>query len=75
MPITLARTGAQGHACKMSLWPKGEGLRKALRWLAEQRAHSLAEVEEAARRFNLSPLEEEFLIRWLVKKKTARKNG
>ncbi len=58
----------------MGIWPKGEGLRKALRWLAEERKHSLASVEEAARRFNLSPIEEDFLIRWLVKRRT-RKHG
>lgn len=45
-----------------SLLPRGEGLRRAVRWLAEQRRHDLAAVEEAARRFDLSPRDEDFLI-------------
>ena len=53
----------------MGVWPKGERLRKAVRWLAERREHSLAIVEEAARRFDLSPEEEDFLIRWFVRQK------
>lgn len=46
--------------------PKGESLRRALRWLGEQGACTLARVEEASRRFDLSPGDEEFLIRQFV---------
>jgi mannose-6-phosphate isomerase-like protein (cupin superfamily) len=42
--------------------PTGDGLRRALRWLSEQRRHDLTAVEEACRLFDLSPLDEEFLI-------------
>ena len=42
--------------------PKGEDLRRALAWLAEQRGWTIALIEEACRRFDLSPLDEEFLI-------------
>ena len=46
-----------------AILPEGEGLRKAVRWLAEQDVKSLEVIEEASRRFDLSPLDEEFLIR------------
>ena len=45
-----------------SLLPEGEGLRRAVAWLAEQPMRDLATIEEASRRFNLSPLDEEFLL-------------
>jgi hypothetical protein len=45
-----------------ALLPEGEGLRRAVAWLAEQPTRDLATIEEAARRFNLSPLDEEFLL-------------
>ncbi len=47
--------------------PKGDALRKALQWLAEQRqanpkASRAKLISEAGQRFDLSPAEEEFLI-------------
>lgn len=42
--------------------PHGEGLRRALRWLSEQGRHDAAAIEEAAQRFDLTPLEEDFLL-------------
>lgn len=42
--------------------PHGEGLRRALRWLSDERRHDAAAIEEAARRFDLSPAEEDFLL-------------
>jgi hypothetical protein len=52
------------------LRPGGEPLRKAVLWLsarlAEGHSMSLKLIEEAALRFDLSPLEEEFLLKeWL----------
>lgn len=49
------------------LAPKGDVLRRALTWLAEQRAvdpkASRAKlISEAGQRFDLSPAEEEFLF-------------
>jgi len=41
---------------------KGEPLRRALRWLSDEGRHDLTAVEEACRRFDLSPAEEEFLL-------------
>jgi Mor family transcriptional regulator len=43
--------------------PRGESLRRALRWLSDQGRHDGAAIEEAARRFDLSPSDEEFLLR------------
>lgn len=42
--------------------PQGQGLRQALRWLSEEGRHDAMAVEEACRRFDLSPLDEEFLL-------------
>ena len=53
------------------LVPKGEALRKAVRWISEQGLYDLKTVEEASVRFNLSPRDEEFLIRHFVREKQA----
>jgi len=45
--------------------PKGEALRRAVAWLAEQHEWSAARIEEACRRFDLDPVDEEFLLREL----------
>ncbi|MCU0975317.1 MAG: hypothetical protein MUC71_03280 [Steroidobacteraceae bacterium] len=45
-----------------SLLPHGEALRHAVRWLGEQPRIDAAAIEEAARRFDLTPLEEQFLL-------------
>jgi hypothetical protein len=47
--------------------PQGESLRRALRWLDERAREEKAPerlklVSEAATRFDLSPMEEEFLL-------------
>jgi hypothetical protein len=47
--------------------PEGELIRRAVRWISEQRESapkpSLASlIDEAGRRFNLSPKESEFLL-------------
>jgi hypothetical protein len=44
------------------LVPHGESLRRAIRWLGEQDRHDVATLEEAARQFDLTPLEEQFLL-------------
>ncbi|UBO72840.1 hypothetical protein [Aeromonas rivuli] len=45
-----------------SLLPHGEDLRRAVRWLAEGHASDPHAIEEACLRFDLSPLDGEFLI-------------
>ena len=47
-----------------SLLPEGEGLRRAVAWLADQPVRDLRTIEEASWRFNLSPLDEEFLLQY-----------
>ena len=46
-----------------SLLPEREGLRRAVAWLAEQPSRDATTIEEACRRFDLSPIDEEFLLR------------
>lgn len=45
------------------LLPEHEELRRAFAWLMEQGEINPRTIEEAAVRFDLSPTEEEFLIR------------
>ncbi|RME85891.1 MAG: hypothetical protein D6771_02680 [Zetaproteobacteria bacterium] len=59
----------------MGIWPKGEQFRRAVRWLGSlDHRPTLADIEEAARRFDLSPQEEAFLIRWLAEGGDVRAN-
>ena len=46
-----------------SLLPEHEALRRAVAWLAERGQWTPALVDEAAKRFDLSPTDEEFLLR------------
>ena len=46
-----------------SLLPEHEGLRRAIAWLVEQGRWTPELVDEAGRRFDLSPADEEFLLR------------
>jgi hypothetical protein len=48
-----------------SIVPKGAALRRAIAWLGVQGVWSLDFVEQACQRFDLSPVEQEFLIREL----------
>jgi hypothetical protein len=43
--------------------PERDALRHAVTWLAEQGAATPSLVEEACRRFDLSPQDEDFLLR------------
>lgn len=47
-----------------ALLPTGESLRRAIRWLSDQGRHDAGAIEEAARRFDLTPADEEFLLRY-----------
>ena len=48
---------------KHSLLPEGEHMRLAVRWLSENAPITSRKIEEAGVRFDLSPLEEDFLLR------------
>lgn len=41
---------------------RGEDLRRAIRWLSDQGDYRAAAIDEAARKFDLSPLDTDFLI-------------
>lgn len=48
------------------IMPEGDGIRRALRWLSERRLEDPAAprmrlIDEAAQRFDLTPVEVEFL--------------
>ena len=45
-----------------SLLPEREELRRAVAWLIEQPSRDSRTIEEASRRFDLSPLDEDFLL-------------
>jgi hypothetical protein len=54
----------------MSIQPKGEDLRKAVKWVSEERKYNKekelkALIEEACMKFNLSPMDADFLLRTL----------
>jgi len=42
---------------------RGENLRRAIRWISDLGDHSYQAVEAACRRFDLSPADEEFVIK------------
>jgi hypothetical protein len=55
--------------------PRGDALRRAVAWLAEQEAWTPSLVEQACQRFDVSPEDEEFLLRELGRRQapTARR--
>lgn len=58
---------AEGGGGARDVGPHGEALRRAMRWLDERaredpKLDRLKVVSEAASRFDLSPLEEDFLV-------------
>jgi len=53
-----------------TIQPQGENIRKAIKWISEERQAGTATsnnrlVEQAAVKFNLSPNEVEFLIKFV----------
>jgi hypothetical protein len=59
----------------MTIQPKGDAIRKAVQWISDERQHGEATdlnrlVEQAAVKFNLNPMEVEYLLR-LVKGETS----
>lgn len=58
----------------MGIQPEGEDLRKAVKWISEERKYNpgttiKALIEDASVKFNLSPREEDFLLRTLLEEK------
>lgn len=54
-----------------SILPEKENLRRAVRWISEQGTFTLKVVEEASVRFDLSPLDEAFLLRHFTQQETS----
>jgi len=57
----------------MSILPEGEDLRRAIRWISDERHYNvdanLAKlIEDACLRFDLSPKDAEFLMRFFSEK-------
>jgi hypothetical protein len=56
----------------MSIQPKGEDLRQAVKWVGEERKYNPAKelkalIDEACMKFDLSPMDADFLLRTLLK--------
>jgi hypothetical protein len=56
-----------------SLLPHGENLRKAVRWLSERGEITGKTIEQASQQYNLSPREEDFLLRIFLSKQELEK--
>lgn len=56
---------------KTSVLPEGEGLRRAVRWLSEHAPITRQTINEAGVRFDLTPVEEEFLLREFLPRATG----
>lgn len=55
----------------MTIQPKGEDLRKAVKWVSEKRKHETVKdlkqlIDAACLKFNLSPKDAEFLSRFVT---------
>ncbi|MFO7971563.1 MAG: hypothetical protein R6U40_07415 [Desulfobacterales bacterium] len=55
----------------MTIQPKGDDLRKAVKWVSDERMYNpekrlKALIEEACLKFNLSPMDADFLLRKLL---------
>ncbi len=57
---------------KQGILPAGEAFGRAVRWLARQESRTPATIEAACRRFDLSPIEEDFLMRHFLSEQPAR---
>ena len=55
-----------------TIQPKGEDLRKAVRWISDHGPWSYRRIDEASQRFNLSPRDTEFLIHFFLQEKGGK---
>lgn len=63
----------------MSILPEGEQLRRAVKWISDQRVENptislLTLVNEACLRFDLPPKDEEFLINFFAEKSDTKEH-
>jgi hypothetical protein len=57
-----------------TIQPEGEDLRKAVKWISEERKYGPGKkdsklIEEACFKFNLSPMDAEYLAKFFIKEK------
>jgi hypothetical protein len=55
--------------------PEGEDLRKAVKWISDERQYGeektlLKLIEEASLKFDLSPMDAEYLVNFFMKEKS-----
>ena len=58
-----------------TIQPKGENLRKAVKWISEERQFGPDKqpfqlIEEACLKFNLSPVDAEYLMKYIREEKS-----
>ena len=61
----------------MSILPEGENLRNAVKWIAEERLSAPGKnlatlIDDASRRFDLSPGDSEFLCRFVMEEQKKK---
>jgi hypothetical protein len=54
--------------------PRGDALRRAVAWLSEQERWSASLIEQACRLFDVSPADEEFLLREFSARQQPRRD-
>ena len=62
---------------KMSIQPEGEDIRKAIKWISDEKKYNPGQslkqlVETASLKFDLSPLDANYLLRFYSKDNTQR---
>ena len=71
---SLKKKGRKENPNMTTVQPEGEELRKAVKWISEERKYNPKAIttkliEEACLKFDLSPMDEEYLISFLKKNK------
>jgi hypothetical protein len=66
--MRFSSTDSKGKENEMNILPKGEEIRKAVKWVSEIRREEpdknlMKIIDEASLKFNLSPMEAEYLMR------------
>ncbi len=69
----------KGGAGMATIQPKGEKIRQAVKWISagvqdDPNRPLLKLIQEACRKFNLSPLEEEYLVNFYMEGKEVVKD-
>jgi hypothetical protein len=70
--ISIFKMGSKRKSVYMSIIPQGENLRKALKWISEERERCPNKkmstlIDEACLRFDLQPNDGEFIMRFYQK--------